>query len=343
MFQTVLFLALSIILVIALIGALIVSAGMIIDSARKQANPRRLTGLKRALSVFAIALVINVGLVVISQLTAATPRISDEAGNTVEGSIAELVRVELNGRAQWITIRGFDARKPVLLFLAGGPGGSQLAAARHELSELEKHFVVVGWDQPGAGKSYRAAAISSITPETYVEDGLLTEYLMERFEQDKIYLVGESWGSALGVFLVDRRPDYYHALIGTGQMIDFAETERLDYARAMEIARANRDTAMLCKLEANGAPPYYGKGVTWRSAVYLNYLNAYDAEPSHPQPGLRHHPRYTVAGIRSGRQDHLRPGVMNTFNNVYQQLTTSTERITQGWTFRYTSSRAGTM
>ncbi|MGI6145726.1 MAG: hypothetical protein ACOYED_08185 [Peptococcia bacterium] len=86
--------------------------------------------------------------------------------------------------------------------------------------------------------------------------------------------MGESWGSALGVFLVDMYPDSYHALIGTGQMVDFAETERIDYAEALEIAQSKNDATLMKRLKANGEPPYYGKDVTWKSAVYLNYLSA---------------------------------------------------------------------
>lgn len=129
---------------------------------------------------------------------------------------------------------------PILLFLAGGPGGTQMAAFRYELEELEKHFVVVNWDQPGSGKSYHCMNRKYISVQTYIEDGVaLTEYLRERFGQEKIYLMGESWGSALGIFMIDNKPEYYAGFIGTGQMVDFAKTERLDYQKAMEIAKEN--------------------------------------------------------------------------------------------------------
>ena len=90
-----------------------------------------------------MSMVLNVALAIFSQFTAFTPRIVDENGNTPENSIAELRKIELNGREQWISIRGWDKDAPVLLFLAGGPGGTQMAAVRHELAELEKYFVVV--------------------------------------------------------------------------------------------------------------------------------------------------------------------------------------------------------
>jgi len=68
-------------------------------------------------------------------------------------SIAVLEKVTLGGSEQWITIRGKNRNNPVLLFLAGGPGGTQLAATREQLKKLEENFVIVNWDQPGAGKS----------------------------------------------------------------------------------------------------------------------------------------------------------------------------------------------
>ncbi|MFQ3664080.1 MAG: hypothetical protein SNJ69_17030 [Chloroflexaceae bacterium] len=100
------------------------------------------------------ALVVAFLAVIASQAFTMTLPILGADGKPLSGSIATLERVTLNGSQQWISIRGKDTRKPVLLFLAGGPGGSQLATARFALGGLEDHFVVVNWDQPGAGKSF---------------------------------------------------------------------------------------------------------------------------------------------------------------------------------------------
>ncbi|MBP2028379.1 pimeloyl-ACP methyl ester carboxylesterase [Acetoanaerobium pronyense] len=285
---------------------------------------KQTTRLKKIAAFFAGIMVFNIGLIFVSQALASTPVIRDEKGDIPSESISELIEIKLNGRKQWICIRGEDRTNPILLFLAGGPGGTQMAAVRHELEELEKHFVVIGWDQPGSGKSYYAEPIKDITAETYIEDGkALTQYLIDRFEQEKIYLVGESWGSALGVFLIERYPDLYHAFIGTGQMIDFAETERLDYKKAMEIAIENNDTKMIEKLEKNGMPPYYGKNVTLKSAVYLNYLGNH----MNMNPGIKNSGYNTFRDIGSSEYGILDKinfirGIINTYNNVYQQLYT---------------------
>ncbi len=324
MLQIMLFLILTVLSVISLVVLLILTAYCAILGIKKKITPKHLIRLKKAMIFVAVAVILNAGLITLSQLTASTPRIVDESGNTPQNSIAELTELELNGRKQWISIRGWDKSAPVLLFLAGGPGGTQMAAVRHELKELEKHFVVVNWDQPGSGKSYYAEKIKNITAQTYIQDGhALTEYLKKRFSREKIYLMGESWGSALGIFLVHNYPESYHAFIGTGQMIDFAETERIDYAKAMEIAQSKGNTALIKRLNANGEPPYYGNNVTWKSAVYLNYLSAYMAN----NPEI-HNPGYNtirdIASSEYGLLDKINffRGIINTYNHVYQQLYT---------------------
>lgn len=283
---------------------------------------RALSRIKHTSVLLAVCLALCIGFTALTQWGASTPAIRDEHGNVVSGSIAELVQVELNGRKEWISIRGHNSENPVLLFLAGGPGGTQMAAARYELHALEKHFVVVNWDQPGSGKSYSAISRNDLTPETYIEDGhALTQYLCREFGQEKIYLLGESWGSALGIFLVQRYPELYHAFIGTAQMVDFEETEVIDYHLAAELAQKAGDENLLATLQKNGSPPYYGKDVTWKSAPYLNYLTGVMAR----NPEI-HNPGYNTLRDLSAEEygvwDKLNfiRGIVNTFNHVYQQL-----------------------
>ncbi len=257
-----------------------------------------------------------------TQWAASTPAIRDDQGNLISGSIAELKQVDLNGRREWISIRSHNVNNPVLLFLAGGPGGTQMAAVRHDLKELEKHFVVVNWDQPGSGKSYSAISRRDLTPETYIEDGhALTKYLCNEFGQEKIYLVGESWGSALGIFLVERYPELYHAVIGTGQMVDFLETEIIDYDLTMELAKKAGEEALVETLKKNGPPPYYGKDVTWKSAAYLNYLSGVMARNPEIQ-NAGYNTLRDLAAQEYGVFDAVNfiRGIVNTFNHVYPQL-----------------------
>jgi hypothetical protein len=143
------------------------------------------------LGVFVVAVL----AVVASQAFAATPPILGANGKPIPGSIAVMEKVNLGGSEQWITIRGKDVNKPVLLYLGiGGPGAGGFPASALTLAPLEEHFVVVNWDQPGTGKSYDAAPIATLTVERFVSDAHeLTQLLRARFHQDKIYVLGLSW------------------------------------------------------------------------------------------------------------------------------------------------------
>jgi pimeloyl-ACP methyl ester carboxylesterase len=232
------------------------------------------TQLSAVLGLFALGLL----TVLASQLFAYTPAVTDAQGNPLPGSIASLETVKLNGTEQWISIRGKSTHNPVLLWLAGGPGGSQLATVRYHLGGLEERFVVVNWEQPGAGKSSGAVPHSELTVDRYVSDGYaLVQYLKARFGVEKVYLAGESWGSALGVWLAQRYPEQFYAFVGTGQMVDFVETEVYDYNFSVDLAQQRGDSAKVEKLKAQGPPPYYTTDATWKQANYLmdgfNYMN----------------------------------------------------------------------
>ena len=112
-----------------------------------------------------------------------------------------MTTANINGQDQGLLIRGHSVDNPVLLYLAGGPGQSDLAFPRALFSELEENFTVVSWDQPGEGKSYAGFEPSSgLTFDRAVADTIeVTNYLRERFDEDKIYVMGESYGTILGV------------------------------------------------------------------------------------------------------------------------------------------------
>jgi hypothetical protein len=147
---------------------------------------------KATIGSLAGLLAVAVLAVATSQAFAMTPPLIGADGRPLPGSLAKLETVTLNGSQQWISIRSLDTSKPVLLFLAGGPGGSQLATVRFALEGLEQHFIVVNWEQPGAGKSFDAVDRSTMTPERYIEDAhALVTLLKMRFDQEKVYVLKE--------------------------------------------------------------------------------------------------------------------------------------------------------
>jgi len=206
---------------------------------------------------------------------ASTDRIVGFDGKPLPGSIAELTRVEIGGQELAMMIRGHSTESPVLLFLAGGPGGSELGAMRRHLEALERDFVVVTWDQRGTGKSYGALdPTSTLTLEQAVSDTIeVTDYLRGRFGQEKIYLVGQSWGSTLGVLAAQRRPELYQAFVGTGQMVSQRETDRIFYEDTLAWARAEGKGDLVDTLTEIGQPPYesildYEHALSYEHEVY---------------------------------------------------------------------------
>ena len=183
-------------------------------------------------------------------------------GHDVSRSIASLEKVNLGGQEQWILIRGMDITKPIILFLHGGPGTSNMCLLRKYTGELEKHFIVVTWDQRGAGKSYQAInPHSSMTIDQFVLDtGELTQSLCDRFNQQKIFLVGHSWGSLIGIFSIQKYPSLYHAYIGIGQVVNMQENEKISYDWTLEQAIKAKDNQAVKTLTEIGKPPYTGDG-----------------------------------------------------------------------------------
>jgi pimeloyl-ACP methyl ester carboxylesterase len=264
-------------------------------------------------------LLVSVLAVLASQYFAATPAIKGANGQPVPGSIATLEKVILNGTEQWITIRGHDTSRPVLLYLGmGGPGGGSFTT-RGLFEPLEDEFVVVAWDEPGTGKSYNAMPISALTPQRFVEDAhALTLMLRERFHQDKIYIYGVSWTSILGIWLAQQYPDLYYAYIGNGQMVNTTENDILGYELALQYLAEKGDTAMLETLRRNGPPPYSGDSLVMKYVTYIDVLNDYMGEPRYALavPIL---PFFAPEYGYVDKINHTR-GLVDSFNVLYPQL-----------------------
>lgn len=190
-------------------------------------------------------------------IPASTAPIVGADGEPLAGSVAELTTVTIGGHDQTMMIRGRSVDNPVLLYLTGGPGGTDIGAIRRDVT-LEQDFTVVAWDQRGAGKSYSALdPIDTFTTDQLVSDTVeVTNYLRERFGEEKIYLVGQSWGSTLGVLAAQQHPELYHAFVGVGQMVSQRETDIMFWEDTLAWAEETGNTGLAATLRDNGPPPY---------------------------------------------------------------------------------------
>ena len=180
--------------------------------------------------------------------------------------INSLEQIELGGVRQWISIRAADPRAPVLLFLHGGPGSASLSKLRQQTPELEQHFVVVNWDQPGAGKStsltfdYQTLSVEQMVSDAHE----LVSALKARFGVDKLYLMGFSWGTVIGLELAARYPQDFHAYISVSQLVFPAEGERLSLEFVHQAALQDKNEKALAQLAA--IDPTY-QGADWQRQV----------------------------------------------------------------------------
>ncbi len=122
--------------------------------------------------------------------------------------------------------------------------------------ELEKHFIVVHWDQRGSGRSVHGVPPESLNLEQFLSDTHeLIGMLRARFGVDRVYLLGHSWGSVLGLLTAQRHPELLHAYVGMGQVTDERRSEELGLAYVRQRARELGEEEALREL-AGLKPPY---------------------------------------------------------------------------------------
>jgi len=169
--------------------------------------------------------------------------------------INSLERVRIGGIDQWIEVRGQNVNNPILLFLHGGPGVAFIPLSVEFQGPWEKYFTVVEWDQRGAGKTY-ASNDKDLQRRTMnlpqmEQDALdVVNYLRARFKREKIFVVGHSWGSVLGLWLAHERPDLIYAFVGTGQVVNMRENAGVIYQTTLEQARKIHNQEAVRELES---------------------------------------------------------------------------------------------
>jgi proline iminopeptidase len=178
---------------------------------------------------------------------------SDNIAITAIKDSAALPRyIELGGFKQVVRIAGDDVANPILLLLHGGPGFTEMALFAEYNKDLEKEFIVVNWDQRGAGLSYAPnIPDSTMTLEQFINDAHeLVTWLKTTYKKEKIYVLGHSWGSVLGVNLVQRYPEDFYAYVGVGQGVNMFDNERLSFKFTLDTAIADNNHEAIKELKA---------------------------------------------------------------------------------------------
>jgi pimeloyl-ACP methyl ester carboxylesterase len=199
---------------------------------------------------------------------------------TPEG-VERLQKVRIGGIDQWISVRGFDRRNPILLYIHGGPGFPAMPTSWYYQRGWEEYFTVVQWDQRGAGKTYvandPAAVATTMTPDRMIADAEeMIGWLRREFGKEKVFVLGHSWGSYLGLKIALRHPEWLHAYIGMGQITDAMESERRGWRFAMDRARQSSNQEAVRELQSIAGYAQGSQPLKWKDVeLQRKWLNFY--------------------------------------------------------------------
>jgi Predicted hydrolases or acyltransferases (alpha/beta hydrolase superfamily) len=191
------------------------------------------------------------------------PMIADRQKIVTPNGVQSVEQIRLGGMDQWVSIRGADKSNPILIYVHGGPGAAEMGRAWPYQEAWEEFFTVVQWDQRGTGKTLRSNGAEATRPtlsrarmaEDLVE---LIAHLRQRFGQERVVLLGHSWGNAIAMDAAVKRPEWISAYVGVGPLIAMRANEASQYRQLLALAEQRGDAEALAELRA--IAPYPGEG-----------------------------------------------------------------------------------
>ena len=199
----------------------------------------------------------------------------DANGNPLPGSISEKLILPINGANNGLFINSTNDRNPVLLLVSSGPGTDDyFFNEKYPDFHLEDEFTICYWDYRGMGIVYdKNIDPASIDLDTLVDDAVaVTNYLRERFNKEKIYIMGYSGGTTIAIPTISRYPELYYAYIGMAQVVSSGpENDTLIYNFVKDIFTGRNDKRRLKKLDQ--AVEFLDNGMvkckSWADLIYL--------------------------------------------------------------------------
>ncbi|MBX2957048.1 MAG: alpha/beta hydrolase [Cyclobacteriaceae bacterium] len=238
-----------------------------------------------------VVLIVTVLLIALGVLLFLSPGVPkpflDNHGRAISGSISEKIFITIGGIRQGMFIKSKNVKNPVLLYLHGGIPDYFLS--RTHPTGLDEYFTVVWWDQRGSGLSYNSGIpLESKTLDQLLSDTKeLSNYLRTRFAQDKIYIMGRSGGTFIGIYAAAKSPELYHAYIGIGQMSDQLKSERIAYEYILKEYQDRNDRKMVEKLMASPV----------KDSIPYEYLKLRDQAMHRLGIGTTHDMKSVVTGL----------------------------------------------
>jgi pimeloyl-ACP methyl ester carboxylesterase len=174
----------------------------------------------------------------------------------------------VGGIKQAVKIEGADRSKPLFLFITGGPGSEGIYDANKAyLDQLKKYFTVVAWDQRNCGQTLKLnPSPVKLTVAVYENDTReLVAALLKQFHQQKLFLMGWSWGTVLGFYMADKHPEQLYAYMAVSPAVNQWESERISLNELKQKAIAQKNETAISELGKvkipfeNGEQNYYDR------------------------------------------------------------------------------------
>ncbi len=245
-------------------------------------DPKKKTTIRALLGLVQIVIAIPLVIVTATSIFYIAKRNINYLSNFINPfkGVNEQTYVEINGMKQFISIRGKNKDNPVILYLHGGPLSPDSYVTYLYSDDLIDDYTFVCWDQRGCGRTYVAnddKSNSTVSFEQAMDDvDALTDYLRERFGQEKIIIIGHSYGSILGARYVYDHPEKVTAYIGVGQFVSDRLSTISEYEDALRLAEEAGD-------DTTGMKMAYETYLNDPSYFNSNELSAY-ALQYHPYP-----------------------------------------------------------
>ncbi|QHE51721.1 alpha/beta fold hydrolase [Pontibacillus sp. HMF3514] len=233
----------------------------------------------------------------------------------------EPFKILVNDVDQWLLIRGENDDNPIILFLHGGPGTAQIGFISPYIKKLEEHYIVVNWDQRGSGLSFSPDLDQdTMNMNQFVEDTrVVIQFLLDTFKKKKVYLIGHSWGSLLGMNVIKEYPELVERFIGVGQVTNWWDMEKEGYHYVLNSAKRQNNDEALKELTQIGEPPY--QNPLNDIAIQRNWLQVFGGATR----GFDLIP-LIIDGMNKGNEytkddiDKWKKGTGYSFMNTYEEL-----------------------
>ncbi|MBQ4396463.1 MAG: alpha/beta hydrolase [Clostridia bacterium] len=171
--------------------------------------------------------------------------------NLIHG-VDEGIYLPLGGQEQYVLMTGRDTKNPVILYLHGGPSSPDAYVTYSFADRLTDQYTFVCWDQRGCGRTYfRNIDKDPDNADASFEQALtdldeLVDYLRNRFGQEKVILMGHSYGTILGSRYALAHPEKVSRYIAVAQVVSLEKSDLYSYRDALDKAKkVGDDTAAL--------------------------------------------------------------------------------------------------